>query len=337
MAVVSVGSLWSLQASAEPVRVALVRPEASLPSARKALNLIQGELTGDGFDVVLVESPEEVQSPPAGSPDGRALASIEVTVDEDGRGAELRVVDRLTSKTVTRRTSVDSVETDQVAHVLAVRAVELLRASLVELLMQEPAKPAPLVQKDQANRASRWVARSLDQDRRSTWGFDAGAAGLIGFGGVQPALLSLLRVRAAVHRSLQLRATFAGLGTQPLVSSALGSARLSEDLGLIEGVFVLWPASVVHPIVSLGAGAMYVSADGQAALPYDKGVENSAWGFVVDAGTGVTLRLGRSFDLDIEVHAFLTQPSFVTQFVDQTGPGLSQPSLLGTLSVVGWP
>jgi hypothetical protein len=181
------------------------------------------------------------------------------------------------------------------------------------------------------------VARSLDRERTSTWGFDAGAAGLVGFGGVNPALLGLLRVRAAIHRSLQLRATFAGLGTQPLVSSALGTARLSQNLGLIEGVVVLWPASVVHPVVSLGAGAICVSAQGQAASPYDQGVSNSAWGFVADAGTGVTLRLSRSFDLDLEVHAFLMQPTFATQFDDQSGPGLSQPSLLGTLSVVGWP
>ena len=330
------GGLWGHPGSAEPLRVALVRPQTSSPSAKQALNLIQGELTGDGFDVVLTDSSDESQASAAGTRDGRTLASIEVTVDDDGRGADLRVVDRLTSKTVSRRTTVDSIETEQVPRVLAVRAVELLRASLVELLLLEPAMSTPRVHKDEATRVSRWVARSLENERRATLGFDAGAAGLVGFGGVGPALLGLFRARLAVNRSLQLRATFAGLGTQPSVSTTLGSARLSEQLGLLEGVFVLWPNAFVHPVVSLGAGALNVSAEGQAVWPY-VGEQNSAWAFVADVGTGAGLRLDRAFDLSLEIHAFLTQPSFVTQFVDHSGPGVSQPSLLGTLTVVGWP
>jgi hypothetical protein len=298
--------------------------------------LIQGELSGDGFDVVLIDPPDTSQGSPAGTVDGQALASIEVTVDEDGRGAELRVVDRLTNKTVTRRTTVDATETAQIARVLAVRAVELLRASMVELLMEEPAKPVAPAQKDQTRRALKWVARALDRERRATWGFDAGVAGLAGFGGVPPALLGVFRVRAAVHRSLELRATFAGLGTEPLVSSALGSARISQEVGLLEGVYLPWPEAFVHPVLSLGVGAMYFSGAGQAVWPY-VGEQSSARGFVADAGTGVVLRLDRSFDVSLEVHAFLTEPYPTTQFLDQSGPGLSQPSLLGTLTVVGWP
>jgi hypothetical protein len=300
--------------------------------------LIRGELSGDGFDVIVIDSLDETQGPggAAGSAEGRALASIEVTVDDDGRAAELKVVDRLTNKTVTRRTTVDSTETEQVARVLAVRAVELLRASLVELLMEEPTRPVAAAQKDQTRRALRWVARALDPDRRSPWGFDAGVAAIAGFGGVAPALLGVLRVRAAVHRSLQLRATFAGLGTEPQVSNELGSARVSMDLGLVEGVFLPWSQSVVHPVFSLGVGAMYFGAEGQAVWPY-VGEQSSAWGFVADAGTGLVLKLDRAFDVSLELHAFLTEPYFTTQFLDQSGPGVSQPSLLGTLTIVGWP
>jgi hypothetical protein len=336
MAVLAAGSLWGVQASAERARVALVWPEISSGAARQALNLIQGELTGDGFDVVLVESADESQSTDAGTPDRRIVASIEVTVDEGGRAAELRVIDRLTNKTVSRHTEVDSVETAQVAQILAVRAVELLRASLVELLIEEPAKPLVLARKDQTARVSRWVERSLDRVRRSTWGFDVGAAGLVGFGGIEPAVLGLVRARASMSRSLQLRATFAGLGTEPDVSSSVGSARLTEQLGLLEGVLSLWPESVVHPVVSVGVGAIYITADGQAGGLY-RGVSAWALGLIEDVGSGVAIRLDRSFEVSLEVHAFFTQPSFVFQFADQSGPGVSQPSLLGTLTIVGWP
>jgi hypothetical protein len=329
------------RAFADSARVSLVRPNAPTASAREALNRIEGELTAEGFDVAIVDSPvlSEPGSTAAGRQDGTSIASIELIVDADERAAELRVIDRLTNKTVIRRTTLETHEASQVAQVLAVRAVELLRASLVELLIRSHPPPAVAITpavKVAAERASTWAARALEPQKHSTWGFDAGSAVLVGFGGIDPAVLGVLRARGALGRSVLLRATLAGLGTQPRVSATFGSASVSQAIGLLEVVARFWPESVVRPVASLGAGAMYVGVDGQATSAMYLGARSFGWALALDAGTGVELRLSQHFDLSFEAHAFITRPYQVTHFGEQDGARVSQPSLLGTLTIVGW-
>jgi hypothetical protein len=344
------GAWWGGAALADTALVALVRPNASTPSATEALNRIQGELAAEGFDVVLVDAPIALAPLAPAGPDGRpgslsgasadrdAVASIELVVDTRERAAELRVIDRVTNKTVTRRTAIEAPEGSQFAQVLAVRAVELLRASLVELLIlshpPSTAVPAAAV-RVVAEHARTWAADAPHPRPQSTFGFDAGTAVLGGFGGIGPALLGVLRVRRAIGRSFQLRATLAGLGTQPTVVASSGSASVAQQLGLVELLLSPWADRGVHPVASVGAGALFVSVDGQAAPPY-AAERSSGWSAAVDAGGGAELRLSDHFDISLEAHAFLTRPEQVTRFVGQEQAGVGEPSLLGTLTVVGW-
>jgi hypothetical protein len=348
------GAWWGGTALADTALVALVRPSASAPSATEALNRIQGELTAEGFDVVLVDAPIALASlaslgalgtagpdgrPGSGAADDRdAVASIELVVDTRERAAELRVIDRVTNKTVTRRTAIEAPEGSQFAQVLAVRAVELLRASLVELLILSRPPPTPVptaAVRVVAERARAWVASSPRPRPQSTFGFDAGTAVLGGFGGIGPALLGVLRVRRALGRSLQVRATLAGLGTQPTVAASSGSASVAQQLGLVEVLLSPWSDRMFYPVASVGAGAFFVSVDGQAVSPY-AAERNSGWSAAVDAGLGAELRLSDHFDIALEAHAFLTRPEQVTRFVGQEQAGVGEPSVLGTLTVVGW-
>ena len=337
-------------ALADTALVALVRPNASAPSATEALNRIQGELTAEGFDVVLVDAPI-VLAPLSPASDARgpgsaavavadrdAVASIELVVDTRERAAELRVIDRVTNKTVTRRTAIEAPEGPQFAQVLAVRAVELLRASLVELLIlshpPSSAVPAAAVQVV-VDRARTWVASAPHPRPQPSFGFDAGTAVLGGFGGIAPALLGVLRVRRALGRSFQLRATLAGLGTQPTVTASSGSASVAQQLGLVELVASPWADRVVHPVASVGVGPFFVSVDGQAAAPY-AAEQSSGWSVAIDSGVGGEVRLSDHFDISLEAHAFFTRPEQVTRFVGQEQARVGEPSLLFTLTVVGW-
>jgi hypothetical protein len=303
---------------------------------------IRGELVADGFEVVVVDSPARLDSASSAptAQDAGALASIELVVDAEGHAAELRVMDRLTNKTVTRRTTIEAPEASKFAQVLAVRAVELLRASLLELLIQAhppPALAAPPAVAAVTGRASQWAASALDLEDESTWGVDAGTAVLAGFDGIDPALLGVIRVRRAIGHPFELRATVAGLGTEPRIQRAIGSARVSQQMGFLEVVLEMWNKSVVHPVVSLGAGALYVAVDGQAAgaSPY-VGVRSSGWAFAADAGVGAELRLTDRFHLSLEGHALITRPYPVIRFLGEEVARTSQPSILGTLTVVGW-
>ena len=254
-----------------------------------------------------------------------------LSVDNGTHVAELRVLDHLTHKLVTRRTRVDDSQTPDAAEVLAVRAVELLRASLLELLLESnrSSGDGPL------REASRWAARALPRTPDRDWGVEVGACVLADLGGVPPALLALARVRRTLVAPLSVRVTVAGLGTQARVDAAAGSAIVAQDVGLLELVVVPWPAAVVRPVVSLGAGAFFASVDGRANPPY-AGRQNARWAGAVDGGVGAEARIGPSFALSLEAHALLVQPFPVVEVLGADVARTGEPSVLGSLSVVGW-
>ncbi len=337
--IAAVVAIVSRPAFAANGRVALVRPSASTPAATEAMTRIQGELVADGFDVVILDAPPG-DSESIAPQDAGVIASIELVVDAAGDAAELRVMDRLTNKTVIRRTTIGASESSTFAQVLAVRAVELLRASLLELLVQ-PKKQAtadiPPPANNATGRASQWAAGALDVEEELTWAVDAGTAVILGFDGVGPALMGVLRLRRKVANPLEMRVTVAGLGTEPRVSRLTeGSAGVRQQIALFDFALTPWNRAVVHPIFSLGAGALYMSVDGSQAASIYQGQSDFTWAFAADAGTGLELRFSDRFQLSVEGHAFITRPYPVIRFLEHDVASLSQPSLLGTLTLVGW-
>jgi hypothetical protein len=338
---------------ADSARIALVRPGVSTPAITEALTRIQGELTADGFRVVLVDSVDGLDSASTiegTRQDGGALASVGIFVDAGAHVAELRVIDRLTNKIVVRRTAIADTETSRLAEVLAVRAVELLRASLLELLIESRPLPVAGAQQSppaEARQASQWAAHSLRQDRQSTWAVEAGTAVILGFGGIGPALLGVLRVCGEFIPPLSVRLTVAGLGTTSSVEAmrplpglppfGAASASVSQQLGLVEFVARPWEGFFVHPILSIGAGALNVAVAGQVTSPSPyEGLRSYRWSFAADVGAGAQLRLSQRFDLSFEVHAFVAEPYPVVTFLGTEVARGGQPSLLASVTVVGW-
>jgi hypothetical protein len=332
----------SAVASAEPARVVLVRPGAADPSIAEALIRIRGELVADGFDVVLADA-SAASAPRSAEVDVAqqrgSAALIGMSLEPDAQAAELWVVDRLTSKTLTRRIDIRGEPRARMAEVLAVRAVELLRASLLELLMAsrrsaEGASPPP-VASDARRHASRWAERSLDGARRSTWGVELGGALLASPGGVGPALLSVGRLRFAPLRPFQARLSLAGLGTAPRVDGPQGSATVAQRLALVEFAVLPWPDLRVRPMLSAGAGVLHASVDGEAAWPY-RGVHSARWAFSADAGLGAEIELVRGLDISVEGHVLVAEPYPVVRFLNDEVASGARPALLGSLSFVGW-
>jgi hypothetical protein len=301
----------------------------------EALTRIRGELIADGFEVSVIDSP--LGSDPASvlaraDQQTGAAATIGLFLHADASTAELWVVDRLTSKTVVRRIEMSKAPGASVPEVLARRSVELLRASLLEILVDAQKRPsstpAPRAQ------ASRWVARALEP-RRSSWGVEAGAQVLAGFGGIGGAVLPVGRVRAALGERFLTRLTISGLGTRPQIDAAEGRATARQELALLEVIGEITPPSWLRPAISLGAGAYHIGVDGSANWPY-AGQHGGLYAFAADVGAGLALSLTSSFSLSLEGHTLLVAPYPVIRFLDVATAETGRPLLSGALTLVGW-
>lgn len=317
--------------------VALVRHDDADPIIAEAIHRVRGELVADGFDVSEVDSPNEPAAPelpPSEAPNG-AIATIDLSVDRGTHIAELRVVDHLSNKIVIRHARVDDSNTPHTAQILAVRTVELLRASLLELLLEAdrpvPGSPASVQFRD----ASQWAAQGLPIVPESDWGIDVGVGVLADVGGIPPAALGLARVRRTLVGPLRARITVAGLGTQSRVEAPAGSASVTQDVGVFEIVVTPWATAIVHPVASLGAGTLYAAVDGQPNAP-NVGRQSGRWAAAFDAGVGAETRLGRRFSLSVEAHALIVQPYPVVEILGERVATGGQPSVLASLSLVGW-
>ncbi|WP_437650199.1 hypothetical protein [Sorangium sp. So ce362] len=328
-------------ASGEPARVVLVRPGAAEPSISEALIRIRGELVADGFDVELLDAQSASAPRPtmddAGQQAGSA-ALIGLFLAPDGQAAELWVVDPRTNETLVRQIDTRGEAREHIVEVLAVRAVELLRASLLELLMSSRRSAAPAAApppSEVSRQVARRAERPLDPPPRSMWGVELGGGLLASPGGIGPALLLIARLRVAPPGPIEGRLSLAGLGTAPRVAAPQGSATVQQRFGLVELAALPWPELRLRPRFSVGLGALHVAVDGEASWPY-RGVHSAQWAFAADAGAGVELGIVKRLDVVVEAHALVAHPYPVVRFVETEAARGARPALLGSLSLVGW-
>jgi hypothetical protein len=304
---------------------------------------LRGELMIEGFDAQVVElalgadtrvSLEKI------APTFAATALVAVVAGADAGSAELWVVDRVTGKTVVRRIRADpQAAATRTAEVLSVRAVELLRASFLELAITSkpipeavdvpPVPPPPTV--------TRFATEPL-ADPDWTWAVEAGGgvmAAVYASGGVGNEFVPVARVERAFGPRWCTRMTFAGLGTQARVDVQGGYAHVSQSVVIADGVFRFRRGRRLEPIVSLGAGTLRLAAEGQLMAPYQS-ESGSRWSLAVDAGVGVRVPIKeRRFELGVEIHALVAEPYPVVRFFDTEVARAGRPSLLGSVTLLG--
>jgi hypothetical protein len=328
-------------ARAEPrVPVRVLRPLPTSALLAEAILRIKSELLAGGFMVEVTDS--ESADP---GPEARALmersgqglapsATIGIFGDLDRGPAELWVVDHITGKPVTLRLEVQASADRRISEILAIRAVELLRASLVELRLEEqrptPAKtpPPPQVQHE----VGRAVAAPL-----APWSLalEIGASTFGGWGGLGPTLAPAARLRLALGERFWLRLTGLGLGTSSSVQTDLGAASVSQNLVLLELAAWLRPRRVLRPMISLGLGAERVAVEGSTGSPSYLGAQHARWFLAGDVGAGVSLRLGTHWELQLEAHALCALPRPAVRFLDVEVAWTGQPTLLAILTLAG--
>jgi hypothetical protein len=314
--------------------VLLVRPPNPSRVASEALMRMHGELASAGFDVSFATAVAGV--------DARAslemLASgpgVDAVVAVLGDGApdaiEVWVVDRVTGRSVVRHTPYQS-GGERDAEVLAIRAIELLRASLLEVDMggAGPAlapRPPPV--------ATGLPAEAARAAGPSRWALEIGASVVTGFDGLGPAVLPQLRFDGVLTAWCVAQVTVAGLGTRSRVGSGEGTAQVAQQFGL-GGVSLRWPSRMgVRAVVSLAAGALHTMAEGRAGWPY-AGQTAAQWSFLADAGLGMHLALGARYELAAEAHAQLAEPYPRFRVLGTDVATAGRPTLLFTLGVLAW-
>jgi hypothetical protein len=294
--------------------------------ATEAFVRMRGELTAAGFDVQVRNTGDEARaSLERTANQAGADAAIAVRGDEPLESVEVWVVDRVTSKSVMRGLVVQG-PAEHRAELLAVRALELLRASFLEASIPDPeVPPAPPVA------VSRFKAEA-PAVRPVGWAVEAGAGLLNGMG---TSVLPLVRGQRRLADMILLRVTAAGAGTRARAEGLVGSALIAQQFALLEGVWPLLARRRVHPMVSLGAGALHVSAQGRATWPYQAS-DVDRWSWLIDAGLGVRLALAGRYEAALELHGQLAQPYPVLRLGGQEVARGGRPNLVLALTVLAW-
>jgi hypothetical protein len=329
----------ALAAGTPAPRVVLVRPPAAPASVTEALVRLRGELLAAGFEAEVVElslgadvrGSLERLVPPAGN-GGSATALVAVVASADAGSAELWVIDRVTGKTVVRRVNAGTADSTRAAEVLAVRAVELLRASFLELAVAPKNRETPPV--EAAPAVERWATAPLEE-REWTWAVEAGGGTAVSVDGPWNAFMPVARVERALGQRLCLRLGFVGLGVPAHVDLPTGSADVTESMLLAEAVLRFRRGRRVEPLISAGAGVLRSSVDAQQTAP-NQAVGGTRWSAAGDLGLGLRapLRRGR-FEIGLEAHALLAQPYPTVVYFGQEFGRVGRPTVLVALTLLG--
>jgi hypothetical protein len=238
--------------AAEPPRIALVQPERPDAILREAVTRLQAELTAAGFTVVLVHAAPDADLLAAverAATGLHPLATVAVTRTLGGAAADIWVADHVTHKTVVRHVDTPATAEASLPAALAIRAVDLLRASLREA--SSPAAPSPAPELARPPAAPAPEPRALLERLTVLIGF-AALYGLGENGG---------RVTPAIHLGY---GTSFGLAGRLVI---LGPTP-TDQLAMVELAYGFGRSfQTVAPLVSLGAGVGHTTFGYASSFP----------------------------------------------------------------------
>lgn len=340
--VASIGLSLSLAAAAHATSVIIVRPANSPPVMVETLVRLRGELISAGFDTEIVDG-----TAPAGGAAGDSRTGLEQLAARRGADAvvaivgdlapdsvEVWVVDKVTGKSVVRRVPFEPAAA-AASKTLAIRAIELLRSSFLEIDLAArdrqsaagaTAPPPAVVHFVEAERLARHPER---------FGVEVGGAAVMSLDGVGPAVLPLVRFDWSPRPWFVAQATAAGLGTRATVEGQAGSAQVAQTYGLLGGSVRFRAGARLRPVAALAAGVLHTSVEGRADAPNQSHVV-ARWSFLVDASAGAVLHLPDRFTISLAVHAQLAEPYVAVRFLDSEVATSARPNLLLTLTVGAW-
>jgi hypothetical protein len=318
-----------------PGRIVVLQPTVASAGARRCLTLIRDELIAGGFAVAAVDlgpAQDPVSLAEAMRRQQGAVATIGLLGDPSSGPAELWILDNIGGHAEVRRIPAPSDDPERVAEVLAIRTVEVLRASALKLLIESSRQPPAPARTAQIAAAPPPATAPVAP--RSV-AIETGLSLLVSPGQLDAAAVPVARLRVAVAGPALARFTVAGLGTRPSVETSRGTASIAQALGLVEMGLVFRRDQRLQPAMSLGAGVLRAGSDAQGSFPY-LGQRDARWAALFDAGVGVVAPLGDRLALALEAHVMLAAPYPVVRFADLDAATIVRPAAWTTLTLVTW-
>lgn len=324
--------LVSRSAAALVPVVVVVQPTTPDEVATETLTRIQGELVAAGCEVVSIDSRNLAATPgervEIASIALDALAAFEIVHDADHLNMEIWVADRLSGTPVVRRIDVQLESGSRATSTVAVRAVELLRASLLERLVKSA------VQGSTPEQASPINVLVAPPPRIPRLGLEIGPTISESTVGKRPDWLGVARIGYRLSSTFALRASFTGLGPGTAVGGTSGSASLQQQIGTID-VTAGHTHGALRPFASLGMGVHHLDVEGTPALGY-LGNRQSYWNTIIRAGAGASLLFYERLTASLETEMALVVPSPVIRIGGIDAARLGRPALAASLTVGVW-
>ncbi len=328
----------SLRADAQRARVALAQPASPDEIMAEVATRVRAELAAAAFDVVVVPlapgaNPREQVE--AASLEPRPIATLAIVRIADRPAVDVWVYDRLTDKTSIKRLDLGRRPDPEIMSALAIHAVELLRASLLET---RAARAVASRHKRVPREVGDWVERAVEPRTPLFEGNTIGIAGVVlhSFSGIGPAFAPAVRLAWGAPSGFAGRLSFVGPAFGANLESPKGTASVRQELAMVELVYA--PSQHwLSPFGSVGAGAYHLHTNGKPSDPNDRGSTDGVWAALLDAGAGIAGRLGSGAAVTFELHAFVTQPSATVGIGDaeddaRLGP-TGRPSFIASLGL----
>jgi len=317
--------------AAAPTTIVLLEPDAPSAAARETMTRARSELVAAGFEVVVstrsgADTREALERAMLAT---GATAAISIEPTSKSTVAEVWVNDGLTHKISIR--PVETTGSNDTPALLAIRAVELLRASLIELTAPADGAP-PNAPPDPVRRLVDGPSR-LDS-YRAGFAIEAGVAGLLGVSPLRPAVAPTLALSYGSAMGLGARLRWIGPTAGPGLQGALGRAEITEELLVGECVFAPPLDAPVGLYAAAGIGFLHLDASGQLVDPSRARSEGSTV-FATSFGAGLDFRLDPHVTLGTEVFAVVTAPAIVVDMGTETIGTVGHPELGSSLRLVG--
>jgi hypothetical protein len=305
-------ALFGANARSESARVVLAAPASPDEVVAEVATRVRAELLAAAFEVVnvtLAPGANPREQVEAASLEPRPIATLAIVRLNDRPAVDVWVYDRLTDKTLIKRLDLGKRADPEVTSALAIHAVELLRASLLETRTRSQAaaaqSPKPIPRE-----VGEWVERAVEPKKALLDGSTIAVAGaaLHSFTGVGPAFAPAIRLAFGAPSGVAGRLSVVGPAFGANLAGPRGTAFVRQELAMIEIVYAPsrgWLA----PVASLGAGGYHLFTSGQPSDSHDRATKEHVWAALVDAGLGLAARLGAGAAVSLDLHAFVTQPA----------------------------
>ena len=299
-------------------RVLLVTPEQGGDIAPAVLTRLRGELRAARFEMdvatIAADAPRRATVEEMAAREGTSAA---LGIFFGGGRVEMWATDASAGRTLMQNMRLDQGTPDRRAAIVAVKAVDLLKATLAEIWSTPPpgpAEPEPLPPAPEAVALPPPIAVVIEHPvddaaarRADRFSLSAGA-GWMQAGSVSGWTPVIAIATALGGSGLAARLTLAGLGSSSEVTKLEGSAQLTQQIAMAE--LLLWSRAWhrLRAALAIGAGAHHLSIEGQGAPGFVSG-NQSLWSTATGAGASVAWNLHPNLMLALDARAVENWPA----------------------------